>query len=192
MPLKIVYPHRQEIVGSGLVLLTSPPADLASDSITRNLVEEAALVSKSHALIAQEAKVMDESKFQLLRSEFFASARTILKDQGIKCIVEVTSRKEPGIEIQSEHESSTQSDALELMSAGLAESFDVTTTLDGRNERGAYGQNGEVQVIRIFLGPEERSLRKDLVVERVAYAVRLINGRLGYSETNKRPGDALD
>jgi len=54
MPLKIIHHHHTEVMGSGRVLLSSPHVESSRrDLQTRQIVEEAALLSKSWAIIAK-------------------------------------------------------------------------------------------------------------------------------------------
>ena len=190
MPLKIVYPGHQEIIGKGLVLLVKPPTN-GTDQSAGTITEETALVSKSHAIIASEGRSLDRSKAESDKSNFITRVHTFLDERRVKCVIELNGRKEPGIEIRTGG-ASGPSELLELVSAGLAESFEITTTIEPIDVTETYSKDGKVQVIRVFLGPDERGFRRDLTIERVAYSVGLINRALGYSETDEGAGDSLD
>src|SRR2546426_2829648 len=72
MPLKVIHPHHAEVMGRGLVLLSSPHITAAKrDLYAGQIVEEAALLSKSWAIIAKEGKQLggDEAQSCLPRSE---------------------------------------------------------------------------------------------------------------------------
>src|SRR5436190_23723584 len=57
MPVKIIHPDHTEVVGEGLVLLFSPHiATSKRDLFTGQIVEEAALLSKSWAIVTKERK----------------------------------------------------------------------------------------------------------------------------------------
>jgi len=56
MPIKIIRQTHQEIIGRGTVLLSSPPAaDQTGDLYTGQIVEDAALLSRAHAMIGKES-----------------------------------------------------------------------------------------------------------------------------------------
>src|SRR2546426_578291 len=107
MPLKIIHHHHTEVMGSGRVLLSSPHVESSRrDLQTRQIVEEAALLSKSWAIIAKG--------------------------------------KQP------------------------------------------------VQIIQLELGPDERGFQKDHIVSVMADIVGLINGKLGFLESDQRGSRVLD
>src|SRR5712691_4863562 len=86
MPVKIIHPDHVEIVGLGHVLLTAPHATSRDADIhTGPIVEEAALTSRSYAVIGKvSGEFLDLSRIQSARSEFRKSIEGFLAEDGIR------------------------------------------------------------------------------------------------------------
>ena len=86
MPLKIIHPYHTEIMGRGLVLLSNPQIAWAKrDLYTGQIVEEAALLSKSWAIIAKESKQLQgEAEARLAMSDSDKSVRDFVDEYGVK------------------------------------------------------------------------------------------------------------
>ncbi len=153
MPLKLIRQNHWEIIGRGPTLLSSPPTiDQSGELYTGRIVEEAALLSKAHAIIRKDGKYNPDSGIPPdVSSEFEASTKNFIMELGIKCVLVILGKNEPG-----------KADA------------------------------PDVQTFALALGPDERGFRKELVISRIADMVGLINGRLGWSETDERAGNILD
>ena len=183
MPLKIIHPDHFEIVGRGLVLLSNPPPSHVSDeSYTGKLVEEIALLSKAHAVIGKETKTVDAAPSQPAKSEFDTALERLCRDHGIKCILAITGKKEPGIEIRTERTDESTKEVIELVRAGFAVDFDVKVTSEESMTNDAPSVQSKPQVITLGLGPDGRGYKRDEIVATVADTVGLINAKLGYSE----------
>ncbi len=141
MPLKIIHPHHAEVMGRGLVLLSSPHITAAKrDLYAGQIVEEAALLSKSWAKDGSES----EEILDIIKS-------------GI----------EPHFRLNPDANQS-------------GNRLSGSPTYDGPADGSS---THSVNIIQIELGPEERSFRKDQIVNIVADIVGLINAKLGFSES---------
>jgi hypothetical protein len=181
--VKIIHPNHFEIVGRGLVLLSSPPTAIPSkEPYTGQLVEDAALLSKAHAIIEKESKGADTERFQLARSEFDASIQRVLEDYGIKCILMISGKNEPGVDIRTTHNRSVSNEMRDLVRSEFAVDSDVKVTTDEGREEIGDSMDSKVQGIWLDFGPEERGFRREAMIACIADAVSLINGKLGYSE----------
>ena len=194
MPLKIIHPHHAEVMGRGLVLLSSPHITAAKrDLYAGQIVEEAALLSKSWAIIAKEGKQLGGDEAQLAKWDLDKSVQDFVDEYGIKCLIDIGGTAEPGITVKSQVDGLESEEILDIIKSGLEPHFRVNpdanqsgNRLSGSPtyDRPADGSSTHsVNIIQIELGPEERSFRKDQIVNIVADIVGLINAKLGFSES---------
>src|SRR2546422_9097796 len=103
MPVKIIYPDHVEIVGLGHVLLTAPhTASPDADLHTGSIVEEAALTSRSYAVIGKVSKeFLDLTKIRSAKSEFRKGIETFIAEDGIIYVLDIRGKMEPGVEIRT-------------------------------------------------------------------------------------------
>jgi hypothetical protein len=193
MPLKIIHPHHTEVVGEGLVLLFSPHITTSKpDLYTGQIVEEAALLSKSWAIIAKERKQpQNGDETQSADANLEKSVRDFVEEYGIKCVIAISGAAEPGITIRGQGDGSESEEFLDIIRSGLEPHFSLNPEADqsGNKVLGLQGNDREpdkssaqsVQIIQVELGLEERSFRKDQIVNSVADIVGLINAKLGFS-----------
>ena len=193
MPVKIIHPHHTEVVGEGLVLLFSPHVTTSKrDLFTGHIVEEAALLSKSWAIVAKERKQLQSGdETESADATLEKSVQDFVEEYGIKCVIAIRGAAEPGITVKSQGVGSESEEILDIIRSGLEPHFSVKPEVDqsGNNVLGLQGNDREpdnssaqsVQIIQIELGPEERSFRKDQIVNIVADIVGLINAKLGFS-----------
>jgi len=200
MPLKIIHPDHTEVMGVGVVLLSSPHFSAARrDLYTGQIVEEAALLSKSWAIIAKEGKqlqTVDET--QSAKPDLDEGIQDFIEEYGIKCVISIGGTVEPGITLRSKKEGSESEEILDIISSGLEPHFSINTVADQSENRLPSPQDNPmerdgssthlVHFIQLELGPDERSFRKDQIVNSVADIVGLINARLAFSEDS---GSAL-
>src|SRR5712664_5021914 len=101
MPVKIIHPDHVEIVGLGHVLLTAPHiASPDADLHTGTIVEEAALTSRSYAVIGKVSReFLDLNRLQSAQSEFRKSIESFIAEDGIRYLLEIRGKKEPGVNI---------------------------------------------------------------------------------------------
>ena len=194
MPLKIIHPHHAEVMGRGLALLSSPHMTGAKrDLYAGQIVEEAALLSKSRAIIAKEGKQLGGDEAQLAKSDLDKSVQDFTDEYGIKCLIAISGTAEPGITVKSQKDGSESEEILDIIKSGIEPHFRVNPDADQSGNRlsGSPTYDGpadgssthSVNIIQIELGPEERSFRKDQIVNIVADIVGLINAKLGFSES---------
>src|SRR5947209_20047392 len=102
MPVKIIHPDHTEVVGEGLVLLSSPHITISKrDLYSGQIVEEAALLSKSWAIVAKErgppqsgdAKESADATLEKRVQDFG-------EEHGIKCVIAIRGPAEPGVAVK--------------------------------------------------------------------------------------------
>ena len=194
MPLKIIHPHHAEVMGRGLVLLSSPHITAAKrDLYAGQIVEEAALLSKSWAIIAKEGKQLGGDEAQLAKSDLDKSVQDFIDEYGIKCLIAISGTAEPGITVKSQKDGSESEEILDIIKSGIEPHFRLNPDANQSGNRlsgsPTYDEPADgssthtANIIQIELGPEERSFRKDQIVNIVADIVGLINAKLGFSES---------
>jgi len=193
MPLKIIHPDHTEVVGEGLVLLFSPHITTSKrDLYTGQIVEEAALLSKSWAIVAKErGHPQSGDETESAEATLEKSVQDFVEEYGIKCVIAIRGAAEPGIAVKSRGDGSGLEEILDIIRSGVEPHFSVKPDVDqpGNKVLGLQGNDREpdnssaqsLHIIQIELGPEERSFRKDQVVNIVADIVGLINAKLGFS-----------
>lgn len=192
MPLKIIHPDHSEVMGVGVVLLSSPHTTPAGkDLYTGPIVEEAALLSKSWAIIAKPTKPLqsgDETQSATL--DLDKGVLDFVEEYGIRCVISVAGTIEPGITLKSQADQSEFEEILDIVKSGLEPHFSINTAPDLSENNGLRGEDAgrndssghSVYKVQLELGPEERSFRKDQIVNSLADIVGLINAKLGFSE----------
>ena len=144
---------------------------------------------------------MDEA--QPVEPSLDKTVHDFVREYGIKCVITISGAAEPGIRIKSQREGSESEEILDIIRSGLEPHFSVKPHVDHSGNRGTGLQGNDmladdpsvqsVQIIQIELGPEERSFRKDEIVNSVADIVGLINAKFGFSVSGEEgSGGALD
>ncbi len=198
MPLKIIHPRHTEVMGTGLVLISSPPViGQKGDLNAGQIAEEVALLSRSWAIIAREIK-QDQEGDKVLQagSDFDKSVQTFVKEYGIKCIIMIVGTSEPGIMIKGYPDDSRSEEILEIVRSGLEPHFSTNSTTKDTGSgsamvtnQGAEDASGQtLPIVRLELGPDERGFMKDQFVNSITDIIGLINTGLGFSESKPRPG----
>ena len=190
MPLKIVRGNHREIIGRGSVLLICPPSTLKNEELyTGSIVEETALLSKSHALIEGETRQpqdLQTSEHEV--SDFQASLKELVDEFQIKLILMIVGSEEPGIELLLGQNGVDADRIIALLKQKLVE-FDLRIT-----ETGTFKETGmtEVQSVQMGLGPNERGFRRDQIISSIVELIGQINVLLGPSEGDQRASNVLD
>jgi hypothetical protein len=197
MPLKIIHPDHTEVMGIGVVLLSGPGiGGPRRDLYTGQIAEEAALQSKSWAIVAKERKPVQLE--DMAQSDFGNAVKAFVEEYGIRCIIAITGTDEPGITIRGQERDSNSGEILEIIRSGLEPHFIINAfnrpsesgeASSPDKNQGADTPSGRVEFVQLELGPEERSFRKDQIVGSIADIVGLINAKLGFSESGS---SALD
>jgi hypothetical protein len=198
MPLKIIHPRHTEVMGTGLVLISSPPVKgQKGDLYTGQIAEEVALLSRSWAIIAREIR-QDQEGDKVLQagSEFDNSVQAFVGEYGIKCIIMIVGTNEPGIVINAYPDDSRSEEILEIVRSGLEPHFSITSTTEhaGNGSAKVTNQGAEdassqqLPIVRLELGPDERGFMKDQFVNSITDIIGLINTGLGFSESKPHPG----
>src|SRR5438046_9102650 len=99
MPVKIIHPDHTEVVGEGLVLLFSPHiATSKRDLYSGQIVEEAALLSKSWAIVAKERKQPQSGdETESADATLEKRVQNFIEEYGIKCVIALRRAEEHGI-----------------------------------------------------------------------------------------------
>ena len=198
MPLKIIHPQHTEVMGTGLVLISSPPViGQKGDLNAGQIAEEVALLSRSWAIIAREIK-QDQEGDKVLQagSDFDKSVQTFVREYGIKCIITIVGAIEPGIMIKGYRDDSRSEEILEIVRSGLEPHFSTNSTTEHAGNgsarvtnQGAEDASGQtLPIVRLELGPDERGFMKDQFVNSITDIIGLINTGLGFSESKPRSG----
>ena len=188
MPIKILHRNHTELVGTGYVLLaagnTTGPVELYPGPIA----EDVALSSRAYAIIGKNNAHDNELQASILQ-ELRDRINSIIDENRIKCILEILSKQDPGIEIQTGPGRTCNEEISNLIYSFLSKSFPVSlnqeslesqseglTGLERKNQDGAFA----VQSVRINIGSEELAMRKDKLVDQLAELVGILNVRLGF------------
>ena len=190
MPVKIVHPDHVEIVGLGRVLLTSqhaasPDADLHTGPI----VEEAALTSRSFAVIGKVSReFLDLNRIQSAQSEFRKSVENFIAEDGIRYLLNIRGKQEPGVNIETASEQTSSDSTIELVRSRLVKDFAVkvnnefkrlepgsmVTSYSRKDAKGDF----VVETVQIEFGHEERQFQREKVILDVSEIVDILNARL--------------
>jgi hypothetical protein len=191
MPIKIIQGSHREILGEGLVLLSSPPTPHNRGELyTGEIVEEAAILSKAHGLIENEGKSTSGALLPDVLSEFDVTKSSIVDDFGIKVEVAILGQKDAGIEVQTAEVEDSRAKVIELLKTEFQADFNLKIRVGQNIEQESGPKN--LATVHLLLGPEERGLRKDMVVGKIAVLVGLLNAAFGSSESNEGIRGILD
>ena len=196
MPVKIIHPDHVEIVGIGRVLLIAPHvASPDADLYTGSIVEEAALTSRSYAVIGKVSKeFLDLSKIQSAKSEFRKGMETFIAEDGIRYVLDIRGKMEPGVEIRTPVGQTSSPSTTELVRTRLVKDFTVRVNDDYKeletgdvvpsyNSKDAKG-DFVVETIEIEFGQDERQLQREKVISDLSEIADILNARLGASRTD--------
>src|SRR2546425_7059994 len=127
MPVKIIHPDHVEIIGLGHVLLTAPHiANPDADLYTGPIVEEAALTSRSFAVIGKVSRdFLDLNRIQSAKSELRKSIEGFIAEDGIRYLLDIRGKKEPGVDIGTAAGQTCSESTTELVRSRLVRDFTV-------------------------------------------------------------------
>src|SRR2546427_9599098 len=140
MPVKIIHHDHMEIVGLGHVLLIAPHATGPdADLHTGQIVEEAALTSRSFAVIGKvDKEFLDWNRVQSAQSEFRKGIEGFVSEDGIRYILDIRGKKEPGVDIGTDAAQTSSDSMTELVRSGLVDIFTGNGDNDNKGtERGS-------------------------------------------------------
>jgi hypothetical protein len=188
--VKIIHPDHVEIVGLGRVLLTAPhTASPDADLYMGPIVEEAALTSRSFAVIGKVSRdFLDLNRIQSAQSEFGKSIENFIAEDGIRYLLEIRGKKEPGVNIRTPSGQTSPDSTTELVKSRLVKDFVVTVNNELRGlgpgitapSYSSKDEKGEfvVENIQIEFGHEERLFQREKVILDVSEIVDILNARL--------------
>jgi len=153
------------------------------------IVEEAALTSRSFAVIGKVSRgFLDLNRIQSAQSEFGKSIENFIAEDGIRYLLEIRGKKEPGVNIGTPSGQTSPDSTTELVKLRLVKDFVVTVNneLSGLGPGitvPSYGRKdgkGEfvVENIQIEFGHEERLFQREKVILDVSEIVGILNARL--------------
>jgi len=190
MPVKIIHPDHIEIVGLGHVLLTAPHTTSPdADLHTGTIVEEAALTSRSYAVIGKVSReFLDLNRIQSAQSEFRKSIEGFIAEDGIRYILDIHGKKEPGVNIGIAEGQTCSDSTTELVKSRLSKDFTVKVNSEykddepgsivtGYNRKDAEG-NFVVETIQVEFGHEERQFQREKVISDISEIADILNARL--------------
>src|SRR3989441_12531352 len=160
MPVKIIHPDHTEVVGEGLVLLSSPHITTSKrDLYTGQIVEEAALLSKSWAIIAKERKQLQSGdETQSADANLEKSVQDFVGEYGIKCVIAISGVAEPGITVKSQGDGSESEEILDIIRSGLEPHF--SSSLRGTNlETKYWASKATIESLTTCLLSQSKSFR---------------------------------
>ena len=195
MPVKIVHPDHVEIVGLGHVLLTAPHTTSPdADLHTGTIVEEAALTSRSYAVIGKVSReFLDPNRIQSAQLELRRSIESFMAEDGIRYLLDIHGKKGPGVDIATTAGQIGDS-TTELVRSRLVKDFTVKvnnqykgvdsgSVVTSYNRKDAQG-NFVVETILIEFGHEERQFQREKVISDISEIADLLNARLVVSRGN--------
>jgi len=190
MPVKIIHPDHVEIVGLGHVLLTAPHiASPDADLHTGTIVEEAALTSRSYAVIGKVSReFLELNRIQSAQSEFRKSIEGFLAEDGIRYLLDIRGKREPGVEIGIAAGQSCSDSTTDLVKSRLVKDFTVKMNSEYKgdesgsivtsyNRKDAKG-NFVVETIQVEFGNEERQFQREKVISDISEIADILNARL--------------
>jgi len=196
MPVKIVHPDHVEIVGLGHVLLIAPHATGPdADLHTGQIVEEAALTSRSFAVIGKvNREFFDMNRIHSAQSELRRGIEGFVSEDGIRYILDIRGKKEPGVNIGTAGRQTCSDSTTELVKSRLVKDFTVTadsedkvdepgSTVPNYDRKDAKG-NFAVETIQIQFGHEERQFLREKIIRDISEIADLLNARLEPSRTD--------
>ncbi len=193
MPIKILHRNHTELVGTGYVLLASANTTGQVELYPGPVAEEAALSSRAYAIIGKNNAHGSEHQAPVLQ-EMRDRINSIIDENRIKCVLEVSSKQDPGIEIQTGPGETCNEEISNLIHSFLSKNFPVSlnhellesqsnslTGLERKNQDGTFA----VQSVRINIGSEELAMRRDKLVDQLAELVGMLNVKLGFDPASE-------
>jgi virulence-associated protein VagC len=190
LPVKIVYPHHVEIVGTGHVLLMAPHVTSTEEDLhTGPIVEEAALTSRSFAVIGKVSREFtDTDTIQAARTDLRKSVEGYITEDEVKYLLQVQGTNEQGIDVTTAPAQTCSDSTIEIVRSRLASNFEVRTTKE-LSELALHGtladlsrKDGQgkfiVETICIGFGPDERQFQKEVLIRNLSEIVDILNGRV--------------
>ena len=182
-----------EIVGLGHVLLTAPHASSPeADTHTGSIVEEAALTSRSHAVIGKVSKeFLDPHRIQAAQSEFRKGVEAFIEEDAIRYLLDIHGKKEPGVYISTAPGQTSSDSTIGLVMSRLTKDFTVNvnkefaklnpdsiiTTYNRKDAKGDF----VLEAIQIGFGQEERQFQREKVISDISEIADILNSRLNPS-----------
>ena len=193
MPVKIIHPDHMEIVGLGHVLLTAPHASSPeADNHTGSIVEEAALTSRSYAVIGKVSKeFLDLHRIQAAHSEFRKGVAAFIEEDGIRYLLDIHGKKDPGVDVKTSPGLTSSDSTTGLVTSRLAKDFTVNVIeefakLEPGSVVSTYSRKSAtgdflLETVQIDFGQEERQFQREKVISDVSEIADILNSRLNVS-----------
>jgi hypothetical protein len=193
LPIKILHRNRTELVGTGYVLLFTPNTTGPVELYPGPIAEDVALTSRTYAVIGK-SNAHDNEHQALVLQELKDRINSIIDENRIKCILELNSKQDPGIEIQTGHGKTCNEEISNLIRSFMSKNFQVLldheslesqsktlTGLERKNQDGTFA----IQSVRINIGSEKLEMGRDKLVDQLAELVGMLNVRLGFDPASE-------
>ncbi len=188
MPVKIIHSDHVEIIGLSHVLLTAPhAASPDADLHTGQIVEEAALTSRSFAVIGKvSGEFSDLNRIKSAQSELRKGIEGFIAEDGIKYILEIRGKKEPGVVIGTSSVQTCSDSTTELIKSRLVGDFAITANAIHEEEKSSIvaslsqkALEGKfvVETIQLQFGDEERQFQREKVIRDISEIADILNAR---------------
>jgi hypothetical protein len=190
VPVKIIHPDHVEIVGLGHVLLTAPHVTSPdTDLYTGQIVEEAALTSRSFAVIGNvNREFLDLNRIQSAQSELRKSIEGFIAEDGIRYLLDIRGKKEPGVNIGAAAGKTCSDSTTELVKSRLSKDFTVKVNSEfmgdepesmvtSYNRKDAKG-NFVVETMQVEFGHEERQFQREKVISDISEIADILDAQL--------------
>jgi len=184
LPIKILHPNHTEVVGTGYVLLTTPHTTVPVELYPGTIVEDVALSSRACAVIGKNNPASNEERIHAARQEITERTSEIVKENGIKCVLEINSKTEPGLDILTNQGKTCSQETANLILTLLSKSFHVTIDQQPQTHEtkgsSAPTRNLDPQYVSVSIGSDELAMSRDKLVDQLTELVGLLNVRLGF------------
>ncbi len=191
--MKLIRQDHIELVGDGYVLLTAPHAsETEADLYTGHIVEDAALTARCCAIVGKMSRdYLDPSRVKAAQTEFERSVASMTVENGIRCLLDILGKREPGVDIMASNGQTANSSITDLVKTRLSKDFVINvdpqylaaksgnTITDSREKSTGTSL---LDSFHLRFGEHERNYERDKVVTGIAELVALINRHLGFKE----------
>jgi N-formylglutamate amidohydrolase len=147
------------------------------------------LTSRSYAVIGKVSReFLDVNRIQSAKSEFRKSIEGFIAKDGIKYLLDIHGKKEPGVDIGTAAGQTCSDSTTELVRSRLVKDFsvkvnneykglepeDIVTRYKRKDAKGDF----IVETIQIDFGHEERQFQREKVISHVSEIADILNARV--------------
>lgn len=166
-------------------------------------MEDSALLAKCYAVIGKISRdYLDLNRMESANSDFRGAIETLLDEEGVKYILDIHGKRDPGVEIGTAIGETASESTTRIVEEILTKTFKVTlnehykgmvlgnivTTYNTKSAEGRFS----LEALQIEFGEEERTLQRENIITSIALIVSALNNKLGYSVAQESAGNDLD